>query len=51
MSDIDKQNNKITVFVNYVNKEEYKNEKQTIIRSKDIICPNFKEPCSLIIIK
>ena len=45
MSDIDKQNNKITVFVNYVNKEEYKNEKQTIIRSKDIICPKYKEPC------
>ena len=51
MSDIDIQNNKIAVLVNYVNKEEYKNEKQTIIRSKDIICPNFKEPCSLIIIK
>ena len=45
MSDIDKQNNKITVIVNQVNKEECKNEKQTIISSKDIICPNCKEPC------
>ena len=45
MSDIDKQNNKITVFVNYVNKEEYKNENKKIIKSKDIICPKCKEPC------
>ena len=45
MSDIDIQNNKIAVLVNYVNKEEYKNENKKIIKSKDIICPKCKEPC------
>ena len=45
MNDIDKQNNKITVFVNFVNTEEYKNKEQDIIHSKDIIFPKCKEPC------
>ena len=45
MNDIDKQNNKITVFVNSVNTEECKNKEQDIIHSKDIICPKCKEPC------
>ena len=45
MSDIDKQNNKITVFVNVINKEECQTKKPIIIQSKDIICPKCKEPC------
>ena len=45
MSDIDKKNNTISVFVNSINKEVYKNEKQTINHLKDIICPKCKEPC------
>ena len=49
MNDLDKQNNKITWFVNYIKKGEYKNEKRKIIQSKDIICPNCKEPCLLAI--
>ena len=42
MNDIDKQNNKIVVFVNLINKE---NENKIITYSKDIICPQCKEPC------
>ena len=42
MNDIDKQNNKIIVSVNIINKE---NENKIITHSKDIICPECKEPC------
>ena len=45
MNDIDKQNNKITVFVNMINKEEYQTKTPIIIQTKDIICPECKEPC------
>ena len=46
MSDIDKQNNKLSVVVHLINEEkEIKNEKQFIIQSKDIVCPECKEPC------
>ena len=45
MNDIDKQNNKLTVFVNVLNKEGHKNEKNVLIHSNDIICPECKEPC------
>ena len=47
MSDIDKQNNKIRVFVNLINKEGYKTEMQTINHSKDIICQNAKSHADL----
>ena len=44
MSDIDKQNNIITILVNSIWKENEDKEK-VITPLKDIICPKCKEPC------
>ena len=44
MSDLNKQNNKLIVLVNSIDKDEQDKEK-VIIQSKDIICPDCKEPC------
>ena len=37
MNDIDKKNNKIILYINFIEHEGYKNEKQTIMKSKCII--------------
>ena len=42
MSDIDKQNNIITVLVNSIVKDD-KDKEKVIVQSKDIICPKCKE--------
>ena len=44
MSDLNKQNKKLIVLVNSINKDGQDKEK-VIIQSKDIICPDCKEPC------
>ena len=44
MSDLNKQNKKITILVNSIDKDDQDKE-QVIIQSKDIICPECKEPC------
>ena len=44
MSTLNKQNKKITVLVNSVDSFEQDKE-QVIVQSKDIICPECKEPC------
>ena len=44
MSDLNKQNKKLIILVNSIDKDDQDKEK-IIIQSKDIICPNCKEPC------
>ena len=44
MSDLNKQNKKLTILVNSIDKDDQDKE-QVIIQSKDIICPECKEPC------
>ena len=46
MSNLNKQNKRITVLVNSIDKDE---QEKVIIQSKDIICPDCKEPCRYII--
>ena len=49
MTDLNKQNKKMKVLVNEIeeNEENNKYKDQVIIKSKDIICPNCKEPCRI----
>ena len=44
MSNLNKQNKKLIVLVNSIDKNDQDKEK-VIIQSKDIICPECKEPC------
>ena len=44
MSELNKQNKKLSILVNSIEGNEQDNE-QVIIQSKDIICPECKEPC------
>ena len=49
MSNLNKQNKKMQVLVNVIedNEENDKSKDNVIIKSKDIICPNCKEPCRI----
>ena len=44
MNNLNKQNKKIIVLVNSIDKDDQDKEK-VIIQSKDFICPKCKEPC------
>ena len=46
MINLNKQNNKIKVLVNSIRKDD-KDKEQVIVNSKDIICPECKEPCRI----
>ncbi len=46
MSDLDKQNKKVTILVKLIEKD-VKDKEQVIAESKDIICPTCKEPCRI----
>ena len=46
MSNSDKQNKKMQVLVDQI-EENDKDKDQVIIKSKEIICPNCKEPCRI----
>ena len=46
MSDLNKQNKKMQVLVNEI-EENDRDKDQATIKSKDIICPNCKEPCRI----
>ena len=46
MSDLNKQNKKMPVLVKEI-EENDKDKDQATIKSKDIICPNCKEPCRI----
>ena len=46
MSDLDKQNKKVTILVKLIEKD-VKDKEQVIVESKDIICPTCKEPCRI----
>ena len=44
MSELNKQNKKLSILVNSIEENEQDKE-QVIVQSKDIICPECKEPC------
>ena len=46
MSDLNKQNKKMPMLVKEI-EENDKGKDKVIIKSKDIICPNCKEPCGV----
>ena len=46
MSNLNKQNQKMNIIVTMIENED-PNKPQNIVKSKDIICPQCKEPCSI----
>jgi hypothetical protein len=46
MSNLNKQNKKMNIIVTMIENED-PNKQQNIVKSKDIICPQCKEPCSI----
>ena len=46
MTELEKKNKKMKVLVDII-EDENKNNKETIVKSKDIICPNCHEPCRI----
>ena len=46
MSNLDKENKNMKILVSMIEKDD-PNKKQVIIKSKDIICPQCKEPCRI----
>ena len=47
MSNLNKQNKKMNIIVTMIENED-PNKQQNIVKSKDIICPQCKQPCSII---
>ena len=46
MSKLDKENKRMKILVTMIEKDE-PNKQQVIIKSKEIICPQCKEPCRI----
>jgi len=46
MSKLDKENKKMKILVTMIEKDD-PNKEQVIVKSKDIICPQCKEPCRI----
>ena len=46
MSNLNKQNKKMNIIVTMIENED-NNKEQVLVKSKDIICPQCKEPCMI----
>ena len=48
MTSLNKQDKKMKIIVTMIENDDDQNKEQVIVKSKDIICPQCKEPCRII---